>query len=237
MPTALITGCDHGLGFDLARALLGAGWRVHACALAPESPLPQTLAREGDVSLHRLDVTAASARAALVSALGHTPLDWLINAAGIFGDRFMYDGAAETQRFGASRWAEWDRVFTVNLYGAMAMSEALVANVAASQRRVIATLSSTMGSLALGHRGGGYYAYRLSKTGVNMMMRAMAQDLRPLGIIAVPLHPGWVRTPMGGPAAAISPASSAAGMVRVLAGLDLSKSGRFWAWDGSEVPW
>lgn len=232
MPSALITGCDHGLGFELARVLLADGWRVHACALDPAGP-----ALSGDVVRHRLDVTRADERAALASAVGAEPIDALIHAAGIFGERFMHAGAEQDQAFGASRWREWDRVFTINLFGAMKLCEAFVENVARSDLRVMATLSSTMGSIGLAHRGGGYYAYRLSKTGVNMMMRAMAADLGSRGIIAVPLHPGWVRTPMGGAAAEISPEESAAGLARIIAGLTPEKSGRFWAWDGHEVPW
>lgn len=233
MRTALVTGCDRGLGLELARVLAREGWRVHACALAPDK-----VSLEGEVFPHRLDVTRDAERAALKAAIGDAPIDALVNAAGIFGDFYMYAGAAEAQAFGASRWAEWDRVFTVNVFAAMKLCETFVENVARSELRAMATLSSTMGSIGLQHRGGGgYYAYRLSKTAVNMMMRAMAEDLAPRGIVAVPLHPGWVRTEMGGPAAEIPPRESAEGMARAIAGLSLEKSGRFWAWDGGEMPW
>lgn len=232
MRTALITGGDHGLGHELARVFLREGWRVHLGALALEK-----VALPDDCVTHRLDVTREDELAALKRAVGEEPIDALVNAAGIFGVRYMHAGAESDQAFGNSRWAEWDRVFTINLFGAMKLCEAFIENVARSQLRAIATLSSTMGSIGLGHRGGGYYAYRVSKTGVNMMMRALAEDLRPRGIIAVPLHPGWVRTAMGGDKAEISPAESAEGMARVIADLRLDKSGRFWAWDGSEVDW
>jgi NAD(P)-dependent dehydrogenase (short-subunit alcohol dehydrogenase family) len=187
--------------------------------------------------VHRLDVTRDAERAALAKAIGAEPIDALVNAAGIFGDRFMYAGAEEDQAFGKSRWEEWDRVFTINLFAAMKLCETFVENIARSELRVMATLSSTMGSIGAEDRRGGHYAYRISKTGVNMMMRAIAEDLRSRAVIAVPLHPGWVRTAMGGPAAAISPAESAAGLARVIERLTPAKSGRFWAWDGGEVEW
>jgi NAD(P)-dependent dehydrogenase (short-subunit alcohol dehydrogenase family) len=84
---------------------------------------------------------------------------------------------------------------------------------------------------------GGLYAYRSTKAGVNAVMKSMALDLGRRGIIAVPVHPGWAATDMGGPGAPVRPQHSVAGLRQVIAGLTKEKSGRFWQWDGKELPW
>ena len=81
------------------------------------------------------------------------------------------------------------------------------------------------------------YNYRLSKSGVNMLMKCLAVDLKNRGITSVALHPGWVRTDMGGAAADIAPEQSVAGLVRVIDALTLDQSGKYIAYDGSELPW
>ena len=98
------------------------------------------------------------------------------------------------------------------------------------------TLSSTMGSIA-NNRFAGWYDYRCSKSAVNMMMKCMSLELAERSIIAVALHPGWVRTDMGGSEADLSIEDSLDGMMRVIDGLQPQHSGRFLAWDGSELPY
>ncbi|HEU4853680.1 MAG TPA: SDR family NAD(P)-dependent oxidoreductase, partial [Nitrosospira sp.] len=83
----------------------------------------------------------------------------------------------------------------------------------------------------------GSYMYRSSKAAVNMVVKTLAIDLKPAGIIAVVLHPGWVKTDMGGPNALISATRSVSGMRDVISGLTLSDSGKFIAYDGQAVPW
>jgi NAD(P)-dependent dehydrogenase (short-subunit alcohol dehydrogenase family) len=85
---------------------------------------------------------------------------------------------------------------------------------------------------------GGYYAYRASKAALNAITSSLAIDLgRRHGIIAAVIHPGWVRTDMGGPRAELDPATSVAGLKRVIAGLTAEQAGRFWSYDGKELPW
>ena len=84
---------------------------------------------------------------------------------------------------------------------------------------------------------GGLYAYRSTKAAVNAIMRSMSLDLARRGIIAVPIHPGWAATEMGGPNAPLRPQHSVAGMRQVIATLTKEKSGRFWQYDGKELPW
>jgi NAD(P)-dependent dehydrogenase (short-subunit alcohol dehydrogenase family) len=119
----------------------------------------------------------------------------------------------------------------------MKMAEAFVGHVAKSQQKKIVTLTSVLGSVA-GNNFGGLYAYRASKAAVNAIMKSMSIDLaKSHGIIAAPLHPGWVKTDMGGPKADIDAVTSVSGMRQVIAGLTPERAGRYWMYNGAELPW
>jgi NAD(P)-dependent dehydrogenase (short-subunit alcohol dehydrogenase family) len=118
----------------------------------------------------------------------------------------------------------------------MRMCEAFLDRVARSDRRLIVTITSGMGSLA-DNTSGGYIAYRTSKAAVNMAMRTAAIDLKSRGISCVVLNPGWVKTDMGGPNAKLTPEQSVTAMRRVIAELGPNESGRFYNYDGREYPW
>jgi len=112
----------------------------------------------------------------------------------------------------------------------------LAENVARTQRKLIAVITSRMGSMAHNTQGGDY-TYRSSKAAVNMVVKSLAIDLKPRGIIAVAVHPGWVRTSMGAPEAPLSAQQSVAAVRRVLAHATLRDSGKFYNYDGTELPW
>lgn len=232
MPTVLITGASRGLGLEFARQYSEDGWEVFACARDPGRATSLTsLAAEsgGRVSLHALDVTDHSAIDSLAAKLDGRPIDVLINCAGSMGGR----GSS----FGASDYAEWDYLFRLNTFAPMKMAEAFVACVARSGHKKIVSLSTIMASIARNTLGG-FYAYRASKAALNALSVSMALDLgRRHGITACVVHPGWVRTDMGGPRAEIDAHTSVTGMRSVIAGLTRDKAGRFWSYDGSELPW
>jgi NAD(P)-dependent dehydrogenase (short-subunit alcohol dehydrogenase family) len=237
MPTVLITGANRGLGLELARQYAAEGWRVLACTRHPEAAPLAALAREQPaVSRHDLEVTDASSLGGLARSLEGMPIDVLLNVAGVMHRRVEPADGSTRSAFGALDYDDWARVLEVNVLGAARVAEALVEHVAASEQRKIVTLSSVLGSVAA-NDSGGLYAYRSSKAAVNAVMKSLAIDLAPRGIIAVPMHPGWVRTDMGGPKAPLGPEESAAGMRRVITGLTLADSGRFLQWDGQELPW
>jgi NAD(P)-dependent dehydrogenase (short-subunit alcohol dehydrogenase family) len=127
-------------------------------------------------------------------------------------------------------------VFDINLFTPMRLSELLVQQVGKAERGRIVTLSSMLGSMAL-NQSGGLYAYRASKAGVNAIMKSMAIDLAEHGIISVAMHPGWVRTDMGGSRASFDIETSVNGMKAVIDGLRIEDSGKFLSHDGSEMPW
>ena len=230
MPTILVTGANRGLGLEFIRQYRDAGWRVYACCRSPnEAGELQALvaASSGRVTLHALEVTDHPRIEALAKELRDVALDVLLNNAGIYGPN---NGGV-----GHIDYRAWAEVFAVNTMGPMKMAECFLDHVAKSERKVIASVSSQMASIA--QNNGGHYPYRSSKAALNMVMRGLAADLRPRGIIAVPLDPGWVQTDMGGAGAPMRPPESIRGLRQVIDGLRLEDSGKFLRYDGSEVPW
>ncbi len=231
MPTLLITGANRGLGLELTRQYAAAGWRCFATCRAPDTAAElQALVRDsaGLVSAHRLDVKDHAQVDRLAADLGDQPLDLLLNNAGIYGPRKMVLGQID--------YAAWAEVFAVNTMAPLRLVERFVDRVARSEKRVIACMSSTMGSIS-GNTEGRHYLYRSSKAALNSVVRSLAIDLRPRGVTVVALHPGWVRTDMGGADADLAPAESVGALRRVLDRLVPADSGRFFNYDGSEVPW
>lgn len=234
MPTMLITGANRGLGLGLAQTYLDAGWSVVAAGRS-SSPELEALQVEG-LEFHALDLTDDAQLDDLAGRLASRTIDVLINNAGRMAKHELERGKESVQGFGHFDRSLWHQVFDINLFTPMALAERLAENLARAERGKIITLSSTLGSMAL-NRFGGLYAYRASKAGVNAIMKSMAIDLAERGIIAIAMHPGWVRTDMGGPDADIDIETSVRGMKRVIDGLQAADSGKFFGWDGSELPW
>jgi NAD(P)-dependent dehydrogenase (short-subunit alcohol dehydrogenase family) len=239
MSTVLITGANRGLGFGLAEQFVKQGWSVIGTTRNPAKAeaLNALAAKSGKVRVEALDVTDEAAIAALKAKIGDEPIDVLLNVAGIFGKHDFNAEGVKAQSFGNAALDEWQAVFKTNLFAPMKIAETFIENVASSSRKTIVTLSSELGSIGGIRKGGGLYPYRISKAGVNMMMKAMSVDLAARGVIAIPMHPGWVRTDMGGPNADIDVETSTGGMVKVVLELKASDSGRYLAYDGSELPW
>ncbi len=230
MPSVLITGAGRGIGLEFTRQYGAAGWHVHACCRDPGAAAEANAiaARSGGrVSVHALDVRQRARVGALAGELEGAPLDVLLNNAGIYGPRPQGLGEIDDEA-----WAE---VLDTNVMGPLRMAEAFAANVALSERKLIVTLSSEMGSIA--GISGGFYVYRSSKAAVNAVMKSLAADLGGRGIVCVCFHPGWVRTDMGGPGAALSPEQSVSAMRRVIDGLGAEDNGRFLNYDGGAIAW
>jgi len=209
MPTALITGAGRGLGKELARQYEADGWRVIG-----------TTRRD-------FDVTQPQEIRAFAEKLKGVPIDLLFCNAGIAGKR--------STSIGSFDYASWEEVLRVNALGAAAVAEAFVDNVAASERKVIAFMSSRLGSIA--DTGGQTLPYSSSKAALNMVARAFSILLAPRGIIVLALHPGWVRTDMGGAGAPLEPGESVRGLRKVIAGSKKEDSGKFLTHDGAGLPW
>ncbi|RMF97532.1 MAG: SDR family oxidoreductase, partial [Gammaproteobacteria bacterium] len=140
------------------------------------------------------------------------------------------------QSFGSLDYDDWAEVMRVNVFGPTRMAEAFLPQLLASRQKKIVTLTSIVGSMEL-NTSGGLYAYRSSKAAVNAVMRSMAIDLAPQGVLAVAIHPGWARTEMGGPKAPLEPADAVRGVRRVIAALRPEQLGRVLGYDGEVLPY
>ncbi|MDV6340968.1 SDR family oxidoreductase [Nitrosomonas sp. Is24] len=232
MRTMLITGANRGIGLEFVRQYAADGWRVVACCRKPAAAeaLNRLAAQYPDqTTVHALDVTDHAQIDQLAQTLSQQPIDLLINNAGVYPPAYG-DALGETD------YAAWQHAFAVNTMAPLKITEAFIRQIARSELKTIVTITSKMGSIA-DNRGGGSYIYRSSKAGVNIVMKSLSIDLNPQKIIAVLLHPGWVKTDMGGPGALITAEQSVAGMRRVIANLTLQDSGKFYAFDGQIVPW
>jgi NAD(P)-dependent dehydrogenase (short-subunit alcohol dehydrogenase family) len=227
MPSVLITGANRGIGLEFARQYAADGWSVYAAVRDPGAA--QDLHRiDGDVTPVALDVTDPASVAILSERMRGIPLDMLINNAGLYGPR--------RPELGAIHYPAWEEVLLTNLIGATRVTEAFLDHLRAGEGRTIVVLSSKVGSMA-DNRSGGGYIYRSSKAAVNSVFHSIAIDLAPEGFRVAILHPGWVRTAMGGANALIEPAESVAGMRRVIANLTPERSGLFLNHDGTVIPW
>jgi NAD(P)-dependent dehydrogenase (short-subunit alcohol dehydrogenase family) len=241
MPSLLITGANRGLGLGLVKLYADDGWRIFACCRDPgkATELNAVAAKSGGkVSVHPLDVENHATIDALAKTLAGQPIDVLLNVAGYYGSKIVSEPGG-LQKFGESDYAEWARIYKINVMGPMKMCEAFVENVAASQQKKMVNISSIVGSIGtIGNGyGGNMYGYRASKAALNAITRGMAEDLKPRGVIVVPMHPGWVRTDMGGPSADIDTRTSVTGMKKVIDGLTAADTGKYMVYDGSTLPW
>jgi NAD(P)-dependent dehydrogenase (short-subunit alcohol dehydrogenase family) len=182
------------------------------------------------VSVHRLDVTRADDARAIARALEGMALDVLFNNAGVYLEEDYQE-----PRLGGIRYADWLRTFEVNTLGAVRVTEALRGNLAAGGKRLVACMTSHMGSIADIDTPGSYY-YRSSKAALNAAMRGLAHELRPLGVGVLLLHPGGVRTRMG-PGDGVAAAASVRGLRERIAAFNPGDSGQFLRYDGTRMPW
>ncbi len=236
MNTILITGTNRGLGLEFARQYAEDNWRVLACCRRESAELRLLRERYVNVDVHHLDVTDHPAIEALSDALAAQSIDVLLNVAASFGRVDFPDGGMEDQRFGNTDYEDWARLFRINVMGPMKMAESFIEQVAASRQKKIVTLTSMVGSMGL-NTVGGIYRYRSTKAAVNAIMHSMSIDLRPRGIFAVAIHPGWVRIGMGGPKADIDAATAVGGVRKVIDTLDEDSLGVVTAYNGEQLPY
>lgn len=223
-PTLVVTGANRGIGLELARQARSRGARVIATARRPmDAPELTALG----VRVEALDVADPASVKRFARALGGLPVDTLINNAGIGG--------------GSAPLAELDPetlldTFRVNTLGPLRVTQALLPNLRAGRDRRIVQITSLMGSIA-DNSSGGSYGYRASKAALNMVTKSLSIDLAGEGFVCAALHPGWVRTAMGGSNAPLSVEESVAGLLLVIDGLTLEQTGAFLDFDGETLPW
>ncbi len=201
MKTALITGANRGIGLEFVRQLKEIGYYILGTCRHPEAASElNTLADE----VFQLDVTDDDDIAALKQKLNNRPVDLLVNNAGISGEQGVTVGNIDRDNF--------IHVFNVNCIGVVKLSDALLPNLQASIDKNILVISSRMGSISDNDKGRSY-AYRASKSALNSAMRSFAIDVKDNGVKVMLIHPGWVKTAMGGVDAVVDVQTSVAGML------------------------
>ena len=223
MPTVLITGANRGLGLEFARQYAADGWSVIGTCRDPDTA-GELRAIDG-VRIETLDVADRAAVARFGERLAGATLNLFIANAGVMGG-----GGA----MGPDYAEEWLETLAINAVAPVLLAYALKDRLARGAKAV--AITSKMGSIA-DNGSGGAYSYRSSKAALNAAWRSLALDWKGDGIAAAVLHPGWVRTRMGGPNGLIDPEESVAGMRRVIAGLGLEQTGGFFNYDGAPIPW
>ncbi|MEZ6233986.1 MAG: SDR family oxidoreductase [Phycisphaerales bacterium] len=222
--TIVVTGASRGIGLGLVKAMVS---RRHAVIGTVRKDGDAAAVREAGASVEVVDVGDEGSIKALGARLGGRGIDVLVNNAGMsVSSATMADVDAEAMV----------RVFRVNAVGPLLVTRALLGNLRAGGRRVVVNISSVMGSIGA-DAGPGSYIYRTSKTALNMVNRCLGKELAGEGFCCVVMHPGWVRTDMGGSEAPLSVEESAAGLAGVIEGLGAKDNGRFLDHAGRGLPW
>lgn len=229
----VITGANRGLGLELARAYARRGDTVIAGCRNPHGAGGLDAVTSHVYAADMADDASVSAFAAAAAAVG--PIDVLINNAGTDATAFgVPDGERDVMVLtGAAFLAEMQ----VNAVSPMLLARALVPALKASGRGRIVNVSSQVGSMEISRRMGRDVGYCASKAALNMITVKQAVKLAADGIVSIALHPGYLRTDMGGPTADLDPGDAAAQIVALIDGLGPDQSGQFLRWDGSIHPW
>ncbi len=231
MRTVAITGASRGLGLEFVRQYSRDGWAVVGGArrVAEAKALQECAGAEqdGDLTLIPLDVGDKASIHAFATQLADRPVDILINNAGIMGPA--------NQDFGEVDASGWGDAIATNVIGPLLVSRALLPSIRRGDLKRIVVITSRVGSIA--NASGGRYVYRTTKAAANMVVKNMAADLAAEGIDVVAIHPGWVRTDMGGEQAPVTPEQSVAGIRSLIDQPEMQISGRFFDFEGNEVAW
>lgn len=229
MKNIVITGANRGIGLALSKQYLAKGQNVLACCRAP------TLANElntlinvypTQLQVFTLDVSSETSINELSCEIGDKPISLLINNAGVCLD--------SVSRIGNLSFTDWAQMFLVNTIAPVSLTEALLPSLASSGGARVVNISSDMGSVTLCDSDG-YYGYRASKSALNSVTKSLSFGLKPHNISVFALHPGWVKTRIGGNGATLDAEESAATLVKSIEALDVTLSGGFFNLDGSTL--
>ncbi len=235
-PTALITGSSRGIGLELTKQYAAKGWKVIATCRTPltADALSELAEEYSSIAIEELDVTDHAEIVALAEKYADVPIDVLINNAGIFGPVAM-------QTLEDLDYNTFTEVMAVNVYGPLKMSQSFADNVAASEQMKIVTITSGLGSMALTDKNGGYYFYRISKAGANIVGRTLAADLRDRGILIGLFNPGIVDTEFGRDTGytgqRLKPDVAVGALIGFIEELNTENAATMINYDGTPMPW
>ena len=230
MTHILITGANRGIGLGFVRNYIEKN--IHLTCTTRDIPASKELLAfkekyPDNMEIFELDLLKENAAITLANFIKDRPIDILISNAGV---------GSSNQHFQAVSSTQWLKVLKVNLIVPLMITQAVFENVKKSSVKKIFFLSSQLGSIE-DNKSGGMYIYRSSKTGLNQVVKSLSIDLKAYGITVVALHPGWVKTDMGGPNAPVSIDESVEGMIRVIDTTDIKDTGKFLNYNGRELPW
>ena len=224
MSTWLVTGANRGIGLEMVRQLVARGDTAIATARRPDDA---AALRDLGVKLLPLDVADGASVRRMRELLGDTPIDVLVNNAGVGGPgRSIADLDVDAVR----------ATLEVNTLGPIRVTQALLPNLRAGSGKKIAHVTSLMGSIA-DNGSGGAYGYRASKAALNMFNKNLSLELGREGFICVVLNPGWVKTDLGGERAPTAVDDSVRGLLRVIDQVVADDNGTFINHDGRRLPW
>ena len=230
MATILVTGANRGLGIEFVEQYLNKGYEVIATYRNENSSMDliEMGNERSNLKLLQLDVTSNKSLNSFAENLGDSPIDIFINNAGVYGPR--------NSSFGNVDEENWIPAIKVNAIAPLLLTQLIIKNIRAGTDKKLIYITSKMGSID-DNKGGGAYVYRSSKTALNAVVKSLSVDLENEGIVVALIHPGWVKTDMGGPNALIERDTSVRGMTEVISNLDITSTGNFYNYDGSIIPW
>jgi len=231
MKTVLITGSNRGIGLEFVRQYINEGWQVIACCRNTESAHQLNNIKDSNSNrliIHKLDVSNFKMIEELASTLHDTPIDLLINNAGIYG--------GNNNTFGSIDYQDWTNAFVINTMAALKIAESFVSNIECSNIKKMVFLSSQMGSIS-DNGSGQSYIYRSTKTALNSVVKSLSIDLKHKGIKVLTLHPGWVLTDMGGTNAQITTEESVKSIKNIIDNMNMNNSGSFLDYEGKTILW
>ena len=231
MSTVMIVGATRGIGLELTKQYSEEGNKVIACArdIGAASQLDKLAASSENIRIEELDIAEASSIESAASRIGKDSIDSIIIVAGYVG------GMPENQTIDNIDLDEWHRTLNINTIGPLLVARAFKENLSSSGNGNFMILSSQLAASTWPM--GGMYVYSTTKAAVSKIGQILALDWAQDPIIVSIMHPGWVQTDMGGPAAEITAEESASGIRNVLSGLKKEDSGNFYKWNGEIHPW
>ena len=230
MATILVTGANRGLGIEFVEQYLNEGNDVIATYRNENSSMDliEMGNERSNLKLLQLDVSSKKSLYSFAKNLGNSPIDIFINNAGVYCPRNSSFGNVDDEN--------WIPAIKVNTIAPILMTQLIIKNIRSGADKKLIYITSKMGSID-DNKGGGAYVYRSSKTALNSVVKSLAVDLENEGMTVALIHPGWVKTDMGGPNALIDKETSVRGMTEVISNLDISSTGNFYNYDGSIIPW
>lgn len=228
----LITGANRGLGLAFAQRFAAADDSNELVATTRSMADAETLEElrgycPDRVAIATCDLADPASVEGVAAELPWPTVDLLINNAGTYG--------ASSTSIEEIDFAKMEEAFRINTVGTLRVTRAVWPRLCAAPAAKIVNVSSLMGSIA--DSSGGSYEYRASKAALNMVTRCLGFEAAAQGMTAFAIHPGWVRTRMGGAAAPLSVDDSADAMCATIDRLGPEANGGLVDRDGEPLPW